>query len=58
MYEEESQFFPVPADDPLLQKLVEGDGVESHTDDEQDGVGDDRNNMCRAKLHVLWQCKV
>jgi hypothetical protein len=54
MYEEKSHLVPAPADDPLLQKLVEGEGVESETNDEQDRVGDDRNDLCRAKLHVLW----
>ena len=54
MYKEKSHLVPVPTDDHLLQKLVEGEGVKSETNDKQDGVGDDRNDLRSAKLHVLW----
>ena len=38
MYEEESHLVPVPAEDPLLEKLVKREGVKTQTDDKQDGV--------------------
>ena len=34
MYEKEGHLAPVPVDDPLLQQLVEGDGVQSETNTE------------------------
>ena len=58
MYEEESHLVLVPADDPLLQELVERDGVESETDDEQDSISNNGDDLCIAKHHVLGQAEV
>ena len=41
MYEKKSHLVSVSVDDPLLKELMEGDAVQSQTDDEQDRVGDD-----------------
>ena len=50
MFKEKSHLLPVTTDDPLLQNFIKRGGV----DNKPGGVGDDRNNLRRAKHHVIW----
>ena len=52
MYEEQVHLvlhFPL---DPLLQELLQGDRVEDETNEEEDGVDRDGDNLCLTKHHV------
>ena len=49
---------PDSASDSFSEELEDGDGVEAQTDDEQDGVGDNGDNLCLPKHHVLWDGEV
>ena len=44
--------------EPLHQEVVEGDGVEGETDDEEDGVDRDGDDLSLTKHHVHWGSEV
>ena len=58
MYEKKSHLVPVLAEDPLLEQLIKREGVKTQTDDEQGRVGNNRDDLCFAKYHVLGQAEV
>ena len=43
---------------PLLQELLEGDRVEGETNEEEDGVDGDGDDLGLAKHHVCWGTEV
>ena len=43
---------------PLLQELLEGDTVQGETNEEEDGVDSDRDDLSLTKHHVRWGTEV
>ena len=58
MYQEEGHSCSSSVEDSLLHKLVQGSSIKRDTNDKEDGVGDDGEDLREPKHHVLGQTKV
>ena len=54
MYKEKTHSCSSSSWESLLEKVVERGDVEGDASDEEDGVGDDADDLGRPEKHVFW----